>query len=153
MSQLATICPKTKEINPKARSSRLLLFSASAPIMMRAATLQAWTTKVKNTFLEFDEEDEPRYRRSSVFAAAHAEDLSGGSTRSISDRSGGPTRSFNLDPPVQSQLNPDAPEFDFTGVSGETQFGSESCVYLPLPEYTVQEWFDYLYYLQQTGFC
>ncbi|OLQ12467.1 hypothetical protein AK812_SmicGene3550 [Symbiodinium microadriaticum] len=56
------------------------------------------------------------------------------------------------DPPVQSQLNPDAPEFDFTGVSGESQlvpqFGSESYVYLPLPEYTVQEWWDYLYYLQ-----
>ncbi|CAE7836736.1 unnamed protein product, partial [Symbiodinium necroappetens] len=52
------------------------------------------------------------------------------------------------DPPVQSQLNPDAPEFDFAGVSGETQFGSESYVYLPLPEYTVQEWCDYLYYLQ-----
>ncbi|OLP91937.1 S-antigen protein [Symbiodinium microadriaticum] len=52
------------------------------------------------------------------------------------------------DPPIQSKLNPDAPEFDFTGVSGETQFGSESYVYLPLSEYTAQEWFDYLYYLQ-----
>ena len=56
MSQLATVCQKTQELNPKDLSSRLL--PPSALIMMRAATLPAWTTKVKNTFLEFDEEDE-----------------------------------------------------------------------------------------------
>ena len=228
---------------------------------MRAATLPAWTTKVKNTFLEFDEEDEPRYRRSSsapprmlriapedppiqyqiapedppiqsqiapedppmqsqiapedppiqsqiapedppiqsqiapedppmqsqiapedppiqsqiapedppIQSQIAPEDPPMQSQIAPEDppiqsqiapedppiqsqiAPEDPPMQSQItpeDPPFQSELNPDAPEFDFTGVSGETQFGAESYVYLPLPEYTVQEWFDYLYYLQ-----
>ncbi|OLP87680.1 Opioid growth factor receptor [Symbiodinium microadriaticum] len=151
--------------------------------------------EVKNTFLEFDEEDEPRCRRSSsapprmlriapedppiqyqiapedppmqsqiapedppiqsqiapedppIQSQIAPEDPPIQSQIAPEDP---PIQSQIApeDPPFQSELNPDAPEFDFTGVSGETQFGAESYVYLPLPEYTVQEWFDYLYYLQ-----
>ena len=161
MSQLATICQKTQE------SPLFTPPAASALIMMRAATLPAWTTKVKNTFLEFDEEGEPRYRRSSS-APPHMlriapEDQPVQSRIAPEDP---PVQSQIVpedppfqsqiapeDPPVQSQLNPDAPEFDFTEVSGETQFGSESYVYLPLPESPCRSGLTISTTCRQTGFC
>jgi len=49
-------------------------------------------------------------------------------------------------PVAPSPLNPHAAPF--TGVSGEPQFGTESGVYFPFQEYTVEEWLFWIYHLQ-----
>ncbi|CAE7509524.1 unnamed protein product, partial [Symbiodinium sp. CCMP2456] len=112
-------------------------------LIMQRGYIPTWKTKVVHTFLEFEEEEEGKQGRRSVSVPPrvcqhHSE------TELPEEKL--PEVQLPNAPVAPSPLNPHAAPF--TGVSGEPQFGTESGVYFPFQEYTVEEWLFWIYHLQ-----